>query len=695
MEEWAYPLSGMRYPPPQDATNLRDYDAARLFIEHAQRVKRDFSADEEGEAIARICQLVEGMPLGIELAASWLRVVSPSDIVKEIERNLDFLETGTRNVPERHRSMRAVFDESWRLLAEEERPVFARLSVFQGSFTREAAEEVAGASLGVLTALVDKSLLKQTSAGMYQVHELLRQYAAAKLDESGEDVDELRNAHSAYYAHLLDTWSAGIMGPRQLLVKAAVQAQRQNIRTALWWAIEQGRLDDLAKGFQTLHLFWQFDCHYMEAATALEKEEAAIRAAKESPETLALLTMVLVYAGWFDIRLGRLDSAERRLKECQAVYTKLGTKPTVGWASDPATALGVLASIRGDYAEAARCGEIARKTAEESGNPGNKMLACYVQCRGAFLQGRYEEARAHIEEAYATCVAEEELWFRAYCHIELGNIACVMGNRDSAREHFQASYDIRKEFEDAEGMAIALTYLGEVAWEERSFRESRDLYEQAVELYQDIHDKGGLAGSYCGMGKAAVAMEDYEAARESFRRSLELAASIEFVPQMLAALAGVGQMLAHRGEPDGARDLLALVAGHAASDHETKQFAERQLRNAELDATASGGIEGALAALSGALGTDVRIRPLLERPATMAGTAAGNGGAGTSYPDELTEREVEVLRLVAQGMSNKDIAEALFITTNTVANHVKNILSKTGKTNRTEAAAYAIERDLT
>src|SRR5262249_28359223 len=135
-------------------------------------------------AVIRICRLVDGMPLGVELAASWVRALSCASIGDEIERSLDILETPARNVEPRHRTMRAAFAPTWNLLSEDERGVFMKLSVFRGGFTREAAEQVAGASLRVLLALVDKSLLRVDANGRFDVQELLRQFAADKLNEA-------------------------------------------------------------------------------------------------------------------------------------------------------------------------------------------------------------------------------------------------------------------------------------------------------------------------------------------------------------------------------------------------------------------------------------------------------------------------------------------------------------------------------
>src|SRR5262249_52535375 len=162
-------------------------------------------------AVAHVCRLVEGMPLGIELAAAWVRTLSCAEIADEIARNLDFLVTSTRDLPERHRSIRAVFEHSWKLLTLEEQQVLQRLSVFRGAFTREAAEQVAGASLVVLSTLVTKSLLHRTAKGRYDLHELVRQYVGRHLAEVPSDHDATHARFSHYYAEWLQRQEAPLL----------------------------------------------------------------------------------------------------------------------------------------------------------------------------------------------------------------------------------------------------------------------------------------------------------------------------------------------------------------------------------------------------------------------------------------------------------------------------------------------------
>jgi predicted ATPase len=181
-EEWVFEVQGLRIPESIEMEESAQNTSVELFLQRARRADVRFNvAAEDYPAIISICQLVDGMPLGIELAAAWVRTLSCGEIAQEIERGLDFLKISARDIPARHRSMRAVFDHSWKLLTEGEQGVLLRLSVFQGGMQREAAEAIAGATLSLLSTLQAKSFLRRTPTGRYDLHELVRQYAADRL----------------------------------------------------------------------------------------------------------------------------------------------------------------------------------------------------------------------------------------------------------------------------------------------------------------------------------------------------------------------------------------------------------------------------------------------------------------------------------------------------------------------------------
>ena len=256
-EEWLYPLKGMATPPSVYATSLEDYEAVQLFLSHARRVQPHFDLANEHESVIRICQMTAGLPLAIELAASWLKGLSIAHIAQEMQRNLDFLSTTTRNVEERHRSMRAVFDQSWTLLSENERLIFARLSVFPGGFAGEAAEQVAEASFASLAALVEKSLVQMESADRFGIHELLRQYGMEQLEAYGETAATYAR-HSQYFAQLMLRHEAALQQPQQLETMQAIERDFENIRLAWEWSAKNQHADTPPRDAQRAVSVWVF-----------------------------------------------------------------------------------------------------------------------------------------------------------------------------------------------------------------------------------------------------------------------------------------------------------------------------------------------------------------------------------------------------------------------------------------------------
>ena len=200
-EEHLYTLEGLAYPVTvSEDSGLSE--AVQLFRERAQQVKLDFDLEQNLADVIRVCMLVEGLPLGIELAASWIRLMTCNDIASEIEQGLELLATDTKNVPERHQSLKAAFEQSWRLLTDKEQEVLRKLSAFVGGFRREAASEVAGATIPVLASLVDKSLLRVLPNGRYNRHPLLYQFTQEKLAENTHEQRETRDKHTKFYLEL-------------------------------------------------------------------------------------------------------------------------------------------------------------------------------------------------------------------------------------------------------------------------------------------------------------------------------------------------------------------------------------------------------------------------------------------------------------------------------------------------------------
>jgi predicted ATPase/DNA-binding CsgD family transcriptional regulator len=721
-EEWLYPVQGLSFPdsslpPLQPALfegegwmGVEQYSAVQLFIERARRIRRDFALADELTGVVRICQLVEGVPLALELAASWVKTLPSEVIAAEIARNLDFLTTKLRNVPDRQRSMRAVFDYSWPLLSEAERSVFKRLAVFRGGFRREAAERVARASLPILLSLVDKSLLRSEPDGRYQMHELLRQYAAEQLVLSPADVAQVYDLHCAYYADFLYQRAEDVIGSRQREAIREIAAELENVRAAWEWAVQQADITQLQKAAFAYYQFCDAQSRFREGAGALEKGVSAVSQAEPSPQRDLTLALLLVELGWKYIRLGRLEETKSVLERSRAILAELGVPPPPGFANNPAIALGVLANIRGDYAEAGRLGEEARRLHEARGDKQNLQIALYVLAEAAFAQGKYESAMVYGQQAYTLTQETDNRWFMSYVLLSLGHVARALKDYAQARQHYQASHALAGEFDNLEGQAVTLSHLGWVAWLQQEYSEAMQLYQQSLALYREIGDRGGLATSLAGLGETACALGQYQAAQQNFREALEITTAMQFVPLTLAILVGVSQLLGQTGRPERGIELLAMALQHPASDSETKARAqqllihyEAKLSPADFVAAKQRGASSDLEAIT----RQILIELAAPVEAGEEGTASAErqtGGAEEQlispaplppHPpalvDPLTPRELEVLRLITEGMTNQQIADTLIISVGTAKFYTSQIYGKLNVTSRTQAIARARE----
>lgn len=272
-------LSGLPTPPGHTSREIGQAASVQLFVDRVRQWNEEFElTDQEAPHVAHIRRLVEGMPLGLELAAAWVRVLSCREISEGMAESLDFLATARSDVPQRHRSLRSAFVYSWGLLSEAERSAFGRLSVFRGGFDREAAHQVAGATISVLSNLMDKSLVRRNPGGRYEVHELLRQFGAEALDQV--EVSAVLRKHGEHYLDLAERLGKELIGPNQAEVANRLTTEHDNLRSALSWAIASGESETALRMVVALRLFWWLRSHavegrrWMEAAIAVDPQAA-------------------------------------------------------------------------------------------------------------------------------------------------------------------------------------------------------------------------------------------------------------------------------------------------------------------------------------------------------------------------------------------------------------------------------------
>jgi predicted ATPase/DNA-binding SARP family transcriptional activator len=248
--EYLFNVDGLDYPE-NPYLDPKDYAAVKLFFESARRVQPNLRIEErEWEVIGKICQKVQGMPLAIMLAAGWMEILSPKEILKEIDNcSLDFLEANWQDMSERQRSIRVVFDGSFKLLSSREQNIFTGLSVFRGGFTLSSAQAVTGISLRELRNLVEKSLVQRASSGHYYLHELLRQYGEEILERSPILHDNAHDRHCAYFAAALASWWKDLQGPRQFTALRELAVELENALAAWDWMAERVQVERMRQAF--------------------------------------------------------------------------------------------------------------------------------------------------------------------------------------------------------------------------------------------------------------------------------------------------------------------------------------------------------------------------------------------------------------------------------------------------------------
>ncbi len=704
-EEWLYPVHGLDYPRRKltdrvgsQHLEIQQYNAVQLFIERAKQLRHDLTLAEEGDAIVRICQLAEGMPLALELAATWTRSLRCAEIADQIALNLDFLSSRLRNVPHRHRTMQAVFDTSWTLLTEAEQAIFTRLCVFREGFTADAAQQICGASLATLTGLVDKSLLRWENNGRYRLHELLRQYAQAKLEQSPEVAAQVRDRHCAYYTDLLYQRRDEVIGKQKAAVIAAVEEEIDNVRAAWQWIIDTKKAEAIPQIMRVLIHFYQIRSRYREGADAYEQAVRAFDDGSPTRQAQIALIVLLVSLGWLYIRLGELARAKEVLQRCRSLYAELDLPPLSGYATDPDAALAIVCSIQGDFAEAVRLGRQSLQRNARHGHAINMQHAHYVLAGVRLKQGAYEEARHHAQRSLAIIQEMGDHWFMAICLIELGQIEEALGNYAVAEQHFRTSYTLREELGDPGGMAAALNYLGQVALRQQQPLHAQELYEQSRMMSADINDRGALATALEGLGAASMALDARQVAGQYHREALQLAFDIQFVPLIFSLFLHIGEWLLAVGKEARGLALLAMTRDHPTSPRSLRERAEELL--AFYQASCAPELFDAAAQWHPAATLESVISALLLELAEPARLASGDSLPAQPPPPQqeliepLTQREIEVLTLLAQGMTNQQIAQRMIVSIGTVKSHNHSIFAKLGVNNRTLAVARAREMKL-
>ena len=585
--EWVFEVRGLPVPDIDGSDPLETSSAVKLFIQRAQQTRAGFEpTPEDRTAIRQICQLVDGMPLAIEMAAAWTRTLSCSEIAREIQSNINFLTTSARDVTERHRSIRATLDYSWKLLSTDEQTALRRLSVFKGGVTREAAEAVAGTNLTLLSALVAKSLLHRAEPGRYDMHELVRQYALEYLMKNETEYLETRDCHSAYYSSLLEQRGAGFKGVDQSTVAAELAAEIANLRQAWQWAGERGQALQVNHAADTLFWLYESRCDCREGVPLFgyvsksleENSKSSMGTTFRSDEIYDLArARVMAYQGFFCLRQGQHPQSKDLLERSLAILRPMadGGSPAARDAlSNTLAFLGMLTVSLGDYTNGNRFlneGLEIKRTNKD----GWGIAFCLRQLGVlGFYQGAYDEADRLLSEGLEISRALGNAWAIAYSLDFLSTAAYARGAYAEAEKLLREGLVLSKQVGDRFTTAYALNGLGLVKQSLGDHAEAQQLLEDSIVIWREIGDQASLAQSLNNLGDILLEMGNRTEAERCFLEALAVARNAGLVPTMLDALLGSASLRAAEGSTETALRALAHIKGHPAAIETTKKRAE-------------------------------------------------------------------------------------------------------------------------
>ncbi|UCC51871.1 MAG: tetratricopeptide repeat protein, partial [Anaerolineaceae bacterium] len=436
-----YPIEGLASPDWETPEDAAAYAAARLFLQSAFRNQPDFAIrnDDDLTYLTRICRMVAGMPLALELAASWVDMLTLDEIASELQQGLDILETELRDLPERQRSMRASFDYSWRKLDEVGQTIFAQLSVFRGGFTRAAAQEVTGASLRQLSHLVNKSLLRfDKGRGRFLIHELLRQYGAEKLGRELELEAFTYNRHSNYYLQLLAGFTDALKGKGKRKALSAIEADLENVLLAWNHASAERNIEAIGKSLESLwRFYWDFGRREL---NEFEQTVADLRNGKPLGERGIVLGRLLAPLGRSYGSRGDVAKSRETLEESLDLLQRLGA------IEESLVPLLFLAEVQDSKEESNRLYREGLALARAVRDPWAIGHALVFLAGNARRTGEYQEAQQLGNEALKQFRQNGDKGGIAVSLIELSLLAVDLGRYEDAMTLAQESISVTQGF---------------------------------------------------------------------------------------------------------------------------------------------------------------------------------------------------------------------------------------------------------
>ncbi|MFC1852041.1 diguanylate cyclase [candidate division CSSED10-310 bacterium] len=555
--ETLFELSGMHFPLQESIETIDEFSAVQLFLRSAPRFQPDFKPSKEDKrAIIRICQLLDGLPLGIVLAVPWLRVLSCDEIAAEIEKNLDFLTTTKRDVVERHRSLRAAFEPSWNFLTVPERRAYMKLSVFLGGFDRIAAEQVANTSLLFIATLVDKSLVQRKAYGRYYILDVLRQLVEERIAEDEALRDQTKNSHAEYYTSFLAEREEELKGKRQKEVLDEIQGDIENVRAAWNWALDRENTTLIGRACGALATFYTMRSWISIGSETFRKAAAKIRLlaqATDSDRELSLLLAKLTSrAGSFEFRLSRYQSAEKHFQESLTLFRHFDIQNRVG---DMLSMLGNVALYQGECLKARELYQDSLKIRKELNDHEAMPLSLINLGHTAYQLSEYEEAKRLFLEGLQMKLESDDQFDVAYLLNNLGSTAFKMGDFDEALQYYQQSLKIRRLIGDQSGIGTCLLNLGIFHLRQLKYSEGEALLEESLDTARELGDRRGEAFCLDNLGFSVYLQEDYDKAENLMLEGLQIRTAINDRSGMATSLAHLAMVALKQNKLQKAEDL--------------------------------------------------------------------------------------------------------------------------------------------
>lgn len=606
LQETLLPVDGLALA---DAVAGGDSDAVTLFAAAARRHDRRFRLDARTRpSVQRICTLVGGMPLALELAAAWVRVLSCDEICAELAHGIDILSTRTPALADRHRSLRATFDASWRLLGPDEQQAAARLAVCRSGFDRRTAEAIADATPAILRMLLDKSLLTRPD-DRFVMLDTVRQYGIERLrDEPGAEA-EARRRHMHYFAAGLGELERGAIrwDPQTL---AAIANLMDEARAAWDCAVERADADTMTLCMDTLFHFYDARGWASEGVDAFGRASMALASitptstapsaasrtsassrvfggstASARPPEQARLTLT---GAQLDVRGGALLGRMGRHEEADVLLHR-GLAGIEGVVGEGAVSdalifalhrLGTNCFDQGNYEEADRVWQRAAVLADMSHRQYAIGWSKAHLGSIAFARGRYDEAATLFEAALILLRAEGDrngIWAATN---NLGVIAALRREHDQARLRFREALAVQQELGNRRAVTVLLHNLGSAAVLAGDYAAARAHLEEGLAISEQIGYQSMTAASLASLGDALVLAGELDEARPLLHRALSMAAAAHSYPTALSALVAFARLCYRRGDTERAVELATLVASHPAGDQDIRERAAALLNEA-------------------------------------------------------------------------------------------------------------------